>query len=307
MNINEKFLTQTGAISFYTSFAPVNTTGSWELSIGTSGLTDKAILFSGQSGRVYDEDGHFLCSYGSRDIVLEGLLDNGHYGIKADGVLAKCKNKNRRSVNYINFTSSGEEVPDIIVSGFASELEDRTALFITVDKSADSLWISQIDHLFDDLAITSGYTGTDISGLSSSINDSFDYVFFGQSLGTGDISMSGDWAGVTCAKISLSPTAFPSFGMAISSAQRTGQLYPTIVDTSLDYNLFDETVLAATGFISGLSPTGEALVAYSGGAGDAPMISKYSYNHYLVNIPSGYSNLTDEGKQLFLNFVIDIS
>lgn len=306
MNINEKFLTETGAISFYASFSPVNTTGSWEFSIGTSGLADKAILFSGQSGRVYDEDGHFLCSYGNRDVVLQGFLNTGHYVTNADRVLAKCATKNRRSVNYINFTSSGEEIPEIIVSGLGSRLEDKSALFITVNQNTDSAWINQINHLFDDVTVTSGYTGTDISGLSSNINDNFDYIFFGQSLGTGNISMSGDWTGVTCAKISLSPSAFPSFGMASNSSQRTGQLYPTIIDTSLDYNLFGETVLGATGFVSGVFPTGEVLVAYSGGTGDAPMFSKYSYNHYLVNIPSGYNNLTDEGRQLFLNFVIDI-
>lgn len=309
-----KFPNQTGSIGFSLNFKPANTTGTWEFGIGSTGNSEMALTFSGHNGRVYDEDGHFICGYGVKDVGLEGILETGHYAYYADGVIAKCKAKEGLDFNYAYFETDNLESPNIRISGGESTFDGKRVLFLSQDEDEDASWIDWFSHFVEDVTVSTSYTGAEVSGRTEEFSE-FDLLVFGSSIGTEISGATGIWHLVDSPKLLLGAETAEGFGLLtiLGSNSSSIQLNMDSASPIMERKLYTESEwingFDSTGVIANYIPLAYSIQYdlddnffdsfYSGLQPDWNFADSY----YLFNTPFGASGMNDTGRQIVLNII----
>lgn len=309
-----KFPTQTGTIGFQLNFKPINTTGLWSFQIGASGNSDMALSFSGINGRVYDQDANFICGYGNKDVDIRGIIETGHYSYYADGVLTKIEDKEQLDFNYAVFNYEEVDRVNIEISGYESPFDNKSILFLTNNETGDYQWINFFKNLIEDVTVSNAYTGEQISGRTADLEE-YDMIVLGNSVGEEIETVTGVWNLVNKPKVITSPLtahylnliAYPTYNLCSVSgvnggSANIGRKIGGVI-TSFDNDLLSTTGLVYSGqdlALVSYNITNQTLIEifFSG------YYSHYNFadNYYMFNLPSGTDNLTDDGRQLFINF-----
>lgn len=318
-----KFANQTGNLGFAINFRPTNTTGNWQVAIGATGNSEMALTFSGNMGRIYDEDGYFVCGYGIQEVNIHGVIETGHYAYYTDGIVTKCKGKPSFDLNYATFNTTSSENPIISISGSESVFDDKSILFLTNDEDADADWIEFINYMVTDITVSSSFTGVSISGRENEVEE-YDAVVFGE-IGASITEYTGIWHSLDIPKIVLSPTTAENLGLLeIIGSGSVGVTGLTFIENPACASKIDLVLgglLVGTGdnylfpaltspsFVDTWLPTKDSVIGWNASgvmidefsSGEDFVGEVFSNRYYLFNTPSGLDYLTDSTRQIITN------
>ena len=158
------FPMRTGDVSYKIGLSPPAITGSWEVSMGFWGINENSWSISGASGKIYDNSGYMLGSYGANDYTrLEGVIAGSGHSIYQDGILlSNTAEQVPGDYNMVSISGNylGGYLPSVEIGGkevldnslnqtvpFWRRETDNRLLFVTENAAADLGFIHAVSGM----------------------------------------------------------------------------------------------------------------------------------------------------------------